>query len=117
MLYNIEGVSGTCFATESDTMYQRGGYIMPLILVYIGHVIFGIWAGIITSGGSDRDHEVVAVLVFIAMLTSAISLFFAHFAHIFSVFIVWLVAAFLASEAAKLIRSWREGSDEDGEDL
>ncbi len=90
---------------------------MPLLFVYIGHVIFGIWAGIITSSDSDRDHEVVAVLVFVAMLTSCISLFFAHFAHIFGVFFIWLVAAFLASEAAKFIRTWREGYDDEDEDL
>jgi len=86
---------------------------MGLLFVYMGHVIFGIWSGIITSGRNEGEHEVVAVLVFIAMLTSCISLFFDNFAHIFGVFFVWLGAAFLTSEAAKLVRSWLEGHNED----
>ena len=74
-----------------------------LLAIYILHILFGIYAGYLTAQGNDDEHQTVAVLVFIAMLTSATSLFFASFVHIFSIFFVWLVATFLASELIKFI--------------
>lgn len=74
-----------------------------LLVVYIAHIIFGIYAGYLAGQDNDSEHQTVAVLVFIAMLTSSISLFFATFVHIFAIFFLWLICAWLTSELVKYI--------------
>ncbi len=74
-----------------------------LLLIYIGHVFFGVYAGYLAGQENDNEHQTVAILVFVAMLTSATATIFASFVHIFSVFFVWLVFAWLTSELVKFI--------------
>ncbi|MFP4078877.1 MAG: hypothetical protein ACOC2X_03000 [Bacillota bacterium] len=75
-----------------------------LLLVYIGMMIYGVFAGYLSSFENENEHQTVAVMVFIAMLASLLVLPFGHFAHIFSAFFLWLLTTFLVSEGLKFFR-------------
>lgn len=78
-----------------------------VLIVYIGMFLYGIYAGYISSFDLDNENEVIAALVFFAVLGSLTVLFFAPFQHVFSAFFLWLVVSFLISEGLKFIRSIR----------
>ncbi len=76
-----------------------------MIIVYIGHIIFGVIAGFIAGAENERENETVAILVFVAMATSMLALIFGNFPHIFGVFFVWLVVTWITSEIIKYMQS------------
>jgi len=78
-----------------------------VIVVYFALFIYGLYSGYISSMDLDDENERIALMVFIALLTSTSVLFFASFPHIFSVFFLWLVVTFITSEIIKFIRTHR----------
>lgn len=78
-----------------------------VIIVYIGMLLYGVYSGYVSSLDMDNENEVIATMVFIAMLASITVLFFASFVHIFAAFFFWLVVTFAVSEGIKFVRSLR----------
>ncbi len=79
-----------------------------MVVIYLIQVVLCVWSGIITSQDHEREHVLVAILVFVSGLIATTTLFFGEFYHIVLNFLAWLFVAYVTSEIANVVSEMRD---------